>query len=130
LYWGLLCDVDGNPVSTRNHQEAVVSYIVWKLYQVRRFLDKGNASTSEDLKRTWISNSLEARGNDAFPTMEQWNEIGLLSYADRRGLLQRPIASYDYSDEFIPEQCNAETPENINFQPLRKHNNKFNSKYN
>ena len=30
LYWGIFCDGYGRPVTTRNHQEAVVAYIVWK----------------------------------------------------------------------------------------------------
>lgn len=105
LYWGIACDGYGNPIVTRNHEEAVVAYCIWKMYGVRRFLDKGNANTLKDYKDEWISACRSSRADDAYPTLEQYNEIALTSYADRRGLLQLPTASYSYCDDLIPENC-------------------------
>lgn len=106
LYWGLSCDGYGNPITTRNHEEAVIAFIVWQLYQVRRFVDKGNANTNIDYEMRWERYRDAARGEDAWPTLDEFNELAMLSYADRRGLLQQPTASYSYAaDSAIPDAC-------------------------
>lgn len=105
LYWALACDGYGNPITTRNHEDAVIAYCVWKMYAPKRFNDQGNANSVFAYKQEWISECLSARGDDAFPTLEQWNEIALVSYADRRGLLQQPTASYNYCDDMINSDC-------------------------
>lgn len=106
LYWGLACDGWGNPITTRNHEEAVVAYIIWKLYDAKRFVDNGSAVQSREYKNDWISLCLEARGDDAWPTLDEWDELSLLGYADRRGLIQYPVAAYSYCDEsLIPDNC-------------------------
>lgn len=99
LYWGIKTDDNGYPIVTRNHEEAVVAYIVWKLYSQRIFLGIGNMNANQDYKETFISELLEARGDDAFPTLEQWNALGVLSYTDRRLLLDEPVHSYSYCDD-------------------------------
>lgn len=111
LYWALFCDGHGNPVTTRNHFEAVVAYIVWKLYSPKIFLGVGNMNAAQDYKYSFQNLLHEARGDDAFPTMEQWNEIGLLSYSDRRALLMHPIASYNYCSDEILQDCPEIVPE-------------------
>lgn len=110
LYWGIFCDISGNPVTTRNHQEAIISYIVWKLYSPKIFLGIGNMNANKNYQDEFIQALLEARGDDAFPTIEEWNDLGLLSYSDRRGLLMWPTAGYNYCSEDIKEECN-DTPD-------------------
>lgn len=105
LYWGIFCDSSGRPVTTRNHFEAVVAYVIWKLYRSKMFLGTGNMNANFDFRQEWISAMLEARGDDAFPTLEQWNEIGRLSYSDRRGLLMQPTAGYNYCSDDITTEC-------------------------
>lgn len=99
LYWGIKTDDNGYPIVTRNHEEAVITYIVWKLYSQRIFLGIGNMNANQDYKETFTSQLLEARGDDAFPTLEQWNALGQLSYTDRRLLLDEPVHSYSYCDD-------------------------------
>lgn len=101
LYWGIQTDDNGYPIVTRNHEEAVVAYIVWKLYSQRIFLGIGNMNASQDYKETFTSQLLEARGDDAFPTLEQWNALGRLSYTDRRLLIDEPVHSYNYCDDSL-----------------------------
>lgn len=117
LYWGLYCDGYGNPVTTRNHQEAVIAYIIWKLYSQKIFLGEGNMNAAINYEQQFTFALLEARGDDAFPTMEEWNEIGFLSYQDRRALIMHPIASYNYCSEAILTECtednNSTNPEDI-----------------
>lgn len=108
LYWGLACDGWGNPITTRNHEEAVVAYIIWKLYAPLRFQNKGNNNTFKEYEMSFVSLAMESRGDDAFPTLEEFDQLALLSYSDRRGLIQRPTASYSYCDDgFLPSCCSS-----------------------
>lgn len=101
LYWGIKTDDNGYPMVTRNHEEAVIAFIVWKIYSQRIFLGIGNMNANQDYKQSFNMHLLEARGDDAFPTLEQWNALGQLSYTDRRLLLDEPVHSYSYCDDSI-----------------------------
>lgn len=103
LYWGLKTDDNGYPMVTRNHEEAVVAFILWKLYSAKIFLGIGNMNASQDYKMTFNLALAEARGDDAFPTLEQWNALGQLSYTDRRTLIDQDVHSYDYCAEYENE---------------------------
>jgi hypothetical protein len=69
-YWGLQCDGDGNPITTYNHAEAVVAYIVWKLYSPKVFMGEGSANLAQAYKREFEDRCGESRGEDFFPTSE------------------------------------------------------------
>lgn len=101
LYWGINTDDNGYPIVTRNHEEAVIAFIVWKIYSQRIFLGIGNMNANINYEQKFTSLLLESRGDDAFPTLEQWNAIGKLSYTDRRLLLDEPVHSYSYCDDSI-----------------------------
>lgn len=96
LYWSIAVDDEGYPMVTRNHEEAVVAYIVWKLYSPKIFLGIGNMNAAFDYRKNFENLLLESRGDDAFPTLEEWNELGTLSYTDRRILIDFPVQAYDY----------------------------------
>ena len=108
LYWGLKTDDQGYPMVTRNHEEAVVAFIVWKLYTSRVFLGIGNMNAKKDYELTYNMECLAARGDDAFPTLEQWNALGQLSYTDRRTLIDQQVHSYDYCAEYEDESSEEE----------------------
>lgn len=110
LYWGVLCDGYGSPITTRNHQEAVTAYCIWKFYSPKIFLGTGNMNANQNYRQEYIIALGCARGDDAFPTLEEWNEIGLLSYSDRRALIMKPTAAYDYCSDDIKEKCEELTP--------------------
>lgn len=103
LYWGIKTDENGYPMVTRNHEEAVVAFIVWKLYSAKIFLGIGNMNAKKDYEQLFTSALLEARGDDAFPTLEQWNALGQLSYTNRRVLIDQQVHSYDYCAEYEDE---------------------------
>jgi len=109
LYWGLKTDDQGYPMVTQNHVEAVIAFIVWKLYTSRVFLGIGNMNAKKDYESVYTTECLAARGDDAFPTLEQWNALGQLSYTDRRTLIDQPVHSYDYCAEY-EDESNEETP--------------------
>ena len=120
LYWGLSVDDNGYPFVTRNHEEAVVAYIVWKLYSSKIFLGMGNMNAVENYKRIFELAVGESRGDDAFPTLEQWNALGQLSYTDRRILLDQPVHSYDYCAEYedilvVDEKIVPPTQQNVHY---------------
>ena len=108
LYWGIKTDDNGYPMVTRNHEEAVVAFIVWKLYSAKIFLGIGNMNAKKDYEQLFTSALLEARGDDAFPTLEQWNALGQLSYTDRRTLIDQNVHSYDYCAEYEDENTEEE----------------------
>jgi hypothetical protein len=108
VYWGINVDEQGYPLVTRNHEEAVVAYIVWKLYSARIFLGTGNFNAVNAYKEEFINSLLEARGDDAFPTLEEWNDLGALSYTDRRILLEEHTHSYSYAEEECLEDIQEE----------------------
>jgi hypothetical protein len=115
LYWGLKTDDNGYPMVTRNHEEAVIAFVVWKLYSAKIFLGIGNMNANKNYEESFISALLEARGDDAFPTLEQWNALGELSFTDRRTLIDQPVHSYDYCAEYedaIVEDDNPFPPAN------------------
>lgn len=108
LYWGINTDDNGYPMVTRSHEDAVVAYIVWKLYTSRVFLGIGNMNAKQDYERAYTTECLAARGDDAFPTLEQWNALGQLSYTDRRTLIDQNVHSYDYCAEYEDELVEEE----------------------
>lgn len=115
LYWGIKTDDHGYPMVTRNHEEAVVAFISWKLYSSKIFLGIGNMNANINYQQSFISALLEARGDDAFPTLEQWNALGQLSYTDRRTLIDQGVHSYDYCAEYEDEVAETEiiTPPSV-----------------
>jgi hypothetical protein len=105
LYWAIKVDDQGFPMVTRNHEEAVIAYIVWKLYSSKIFLGIGNMNANKNYEDAFTMALLEARGDDAFPTLEQWNALGNLMYTDRRLLIDQPVHSYDYCAEYKDIIC-------------------------
>lgn len=76
-YLGFLLDQNGNPFTTRNRLEAIVAYATWRLYSSKLFLKEGAANIYQMYKTDYEDAMMEARGNDAFPTEEEWESIGI-----------------------------------------------------
>jgi len=77
-YLGFLLDENGNPFTTRNRLNAVVAYAVYRLYSQQVFMRKGAANQYQMYREEYFDRVLEARGDDAFPTEEQWNQLGAI----------------------------------------------------
>jgi len=75
-YLGFLLDSNGNAITTRNHMEACVLYARHRLYSAKVFQKTGSQSLYREFKAEYNDEVLASRGNDAFPTEEQWKEIG------------------------------------------------------
>lgn len=104
LYYTLLTDGEGNPVTTENHLEAVVSGICMYLYRAKRFVDKGSRATYKDLEEYYHDRISEARGDDFWPSTEaEWSKASSIMQMSSRDILI-------YSEE---EQCFTEIPESI-----------------
>lgn len=74
-YWALNCDGEGNPIISRNHKEAVVNFIVFKLYSGKVFNGEGSAQLRREYKQEWEDSCMAARGFDMFPTMKSLEKI-------------------------------------------------------
>lgn len=70
VYFATQLDPEGNPFVPYNHYEAVVAFIVWKLYSQRTFQGKGNANLKIDFKNNYEQFCKAARGFDFFPSEE------------------------------------------------------------
>ena len=75
-YIGFVLDNNGNPFTTRNHLEACVLYAQMRLYSAKVFTGSGSRRMYRDIKQEYNDEVMASRGNDAFPTEEEWNAIG------------------------------------------------------
>lgn len=85
VYMGVLMDQYGNPITTRNHLEAIVARCVMDLYRPKIWLGTGNRNIFKDYKDDYNNLVMASRGNDVFPTKSEWTKIGetlSMSYAD------------------------------------------------
>lgn len=85
VYMGILMDEHGNPISTRNHLDAVVARCVRDLYRPKIFLGTGSRNIFKDMKDEYDNLVLASRGNSVFPSKDEWTKIGetlSMSYAD------------------------------------------------
>lgn len=112
IYWGLQVDEEGNPITTTNHEEAVISFIVWKLYSARVFLGLGNFNLKKDYEYIFNSEVGRARGNDAFPTIEEYSQMSEINSIDRRLLFKFDPLRYNYCDDSITEDCSTDSGDN------------------
>jgi hypothetical protein len=63
-YWAVQKDPEGNPLVPYNHLEAVVAFIVWKLYSQRTFQNDGSANVKQNYKDIYEQFCKAARGSD------------------------------------------------------------------
>lgn len=75
-YLGFLLDNNGNPFTTRNHLECCVLYAQMRLYSAKVFTGSGSRNQYLSYKQEYENEVLGARGNDVFPTEEEWASIG------------------------------------------------------
>lgn len=69
-YWATQMNAEGHPLVPYNHYEAVVAFIVWKLYSQRAFQDKGSLNMKMDYENIFERRCRAARGVDMFPSDE------------------------------------------------------------
>lgn len=94
IYWTLLCDEEGNPTTTLNHKEAIVSGCAYYMYKPKVYQRKGSAGYLRELQFYYEQRVGEARGDDAMPnTMEEWKEI-----SDLLKMSQKQLIIYDQKE--------------------------------
>lgn len=91
-YWAIQKDPEGNPFIPYNHFEAIVAFIVWKLYSQRTFQNDGSANVKQNYKDVYEQFCKAARGNDIF------QDLGVL---DKMRALNGIPAQY----EVIMDDC-------------------------
>ena len=84
-YYAIQKDGNGNPLTTVNHREAVVAFIVMHLYKPKIFTGNGNRGAYKDFESDWENRCHEARGEDFMPTE---NEIQEMSSVFRMSSIQ------------------------------------------
>lgn len=66
-YWATQMDSNGHPFVPYTHFEAVVAFIVWKLYSKRVFQNTGSVNAKKDYQFIYEDFAKAARGSDFFP---------------------------------------------------------------
>ena len=69
-YWASQTDPEGHPFVPYGHYEAVVAFIVWKIYSQRFFLNDGNANAKFYYQDNYERFARAAKGSDFFPSEE------------------------------------------------------------
>lgn len=107
FYYAIQKDGYGNPITTVNHREAVVAFIVMHLYKPKIFSGNGSRTTFKDYENDWEDRCHEARGEDFMPTEEEIKEMRFVSMLTT---LQKDSYKQDYciSCECIDLQENVE----------------------
>lgn len=100
-YWAIQYDNNGNPIISGNHGEAVVCYIVWKLYSQKAFNGDGSHQVRKDYRQEFFDAALEARGEDMFPSEESLNQISHINNTEKLRLFETRIGE----DQCVSEEC-------------------------
>lgn len=111
IYYTLMKDANGNPLTTQNHKEAVISGIAYYMYKSQRFQNKGSQNVYESLKRYYEDRVGEARGDDFMPTTrEQWSAISKILRMSSAQVLMYDAGRgcYKCADEFTSEDPDDE----------------------
>jgi hypothetical protein len=73
IYYTLLCDGEGNPVTTENHMEAITSGITYWLYKQKMFNNKGHFQMLRYYEQYYHDRIGDSRAQDIMPnSMEEW----------------------------------------------------------
>lgn len=75
IYYSLLCDGNGNPTVSENHEEAVIAGVLWRMYQPKIWNREGDRTTYKELNQEYEDRCGEARGKDVMPTEQEWSKI-------------------------------------------------------
>lgn len=109
-YFGIMHDAEGNPAMPRSHNEALLSYCVWKMFGAKAFLDPNRRGRAvvRDYEQDWRDNRDAAMGEDAFPANIEDLEIlsVIRNFSTKDAIIYYPYG--DYQNEAIiesTEQC-------------------------
>ena len=125
-YYGLMCDGFGNPLITRNHQQANVDYCKWRIKSPMAFMSNSRQDRilEKDYEQDWKDSRDASRGNDAWPSNEQdwaWlSTVGNMSAKDS-------MIYYIYND--VESMCALEAKTECSLREAAKTMRVFNWQY-
>jgi len=93
-YYGILHDGEGNPACIRNHTEALVSYITWKLFGAKTFLEPNRYGRRimKDFEQDWKDQRDGAIGEEAMPqNLEDWEILStIINFSTKDAIIYYP----------------------------------------
>lgn len=93
-YYGIMYDGEGNPACIRNHAEAVVKYIIWKMFSAKTFLDPNRYGRRlmKDYEQDWMDKRDGAIGNEAMPqNLEEWEQLStIINFSSKDAIIYYP----------------------------------------
>ena len=120
-YLGFLLDERGNPYTTSNRLDAVVSYAVYRMYSARVFVKEGSGNMLAFYKEEYNDNKLKARGLDAFPTEEDWKSIGRTRLGGTiEAMTNCGMNSFSFNTQLDPyvKDLSVPKPDEVCIEPL------------
>lgn len=82
VYWAIMTDNNGNPFTTYNHSEALIKYIIWQWKLQQAFMDEFSFNQIAYLERNFLDAADFARGEDIFPTAEQFERMAITNQTE------------------------------------------------
>ena len=93
-YYGIMHDGEGNPACIRNHTEALVSYIIWKLFGAKTFLEPNRYGRRimKDYEQDWKDQRDGAIGEEAMPqNLEDWEILStIINFSTKDAIIYYP----------------------------------------
>lgn len=94
FYYGMLYDGEGNPACQRNHSEALVAFIIWKMFGAKTFLEPNRYGRrlTKDYEQDWKDYRDAAIGNEAMPAnLEGWEQLSsIINFSTKDAIIYYP----------------------------------------
>lgn len=105
-YWAMNSDGNGNPMIAMNHKEAVVNFIIFKMYSAQVFNNNGSRGLRLDYKQEWEDSCAAARGFDYFPSdkgMKNMRDVSIMNSSQLSAKYCADYNTYDYCREMTDQ---------------------------
>lgn len=77
VYWAVRCDENGWPYTTYNHSEALIKWVILQWKRQAYFMGKIGLREVQALEIDFEDHAAFARGEDMFPTEEQFTKMAM-----------------------------------------------------
>lgn len=99
FYYGVMHDAEGNTCVPRHHNEAIISYILWKIFGAQAYLSPNRKSRNlvKSYEQDWRDNRDAAHGTEAFPMNEEDYEIfsTIRNFSTKDAMIYFPYGEYE-----------------------------------
>lgn len=99
VYYGITHDAEGNLSIPRSHNEALVSYILWKIFAAKAFLDPNRnlRNLAKSYEQDWKDYRDACQGDEAWPQNAEDYEIfsAIRNFSTKDAMIYYPSGNYE-----------------------------------